>query len=142
MRSLLDVNVLIALLDPEHSRHEFIHEWWEQNVTAGWATCPLTQNGFVRITTQPRYRARMTPKEALSRLADVIRHPDHEFWPDDISIADARRIDGGRILGPNQITDIYLLALAVKHGGRLITFDAAVSLAAVRGAGKQHCMTP
>lgn len=142
MRSLLDVNVLIALLDPEHSRHNFIHEWWAQNVTAGWATCPLTQNGFVRITTQPSYPARLTPREALARLARETSRPDHEFWPDDISIVDGSLIDGERILGPNQITGIYLLALAIKRGGRFVTFDGTVSSAAVRGAEKKHCATP
>lgn len=67
----------------------------------------------------------------LSRAVD---RPDHEFWPDDISLRDAEQIDHSRLLGPRQITDIYLLALAVQHGGRFVTLDTSVSLAAVRGA--------
>lgn len=138
MRSLFDVNVLIALLDPGHVHHDATHAWWSGNKTDGWATCPLTENGFLRIVTQPRYPVRLTPAEAIGRLAREIQRPDHEFWPDTLSIADSRVFDDRRILGPNQITDVYLLGLAVKHGGRLVTLDSAVPPGAVKGAAPKH----
>jgi uncharacterized protein len=128
LRSLLDVNVLIALLQPDHAHHGVAHEWWSTQRSEGWALCPLTQNGFVRIVSQPRY-----PKPL-----PITRGTDHAFWPDDISLLDAGRINRARILGPKQLTDVYLLALAVKNGGRLATFDRAIPISAVRGATKRN----
>jgi toxin-antitoxin system PIN domain toxin len=104
----------------------------------GWASCPLTQNGFVRILSQPKYPAPMSVDGAFDSLQRATTSADHAFWPDDISLLDEQLIDRSRILGPKQLTDIYLLALAVKHGGRLVTFDRTIPVAAVRGAQAHH----
>jgi uncharacterized protein len=138
MRSLLDVNFLIALIQPSHLHSEDAHAWWSVNRTAGWASCPLTQNGFARIMSQPRYSGAVTTRMALQRLQLFTLQTDHAFWPDDLSLLDEQLIDHSRILGPSELTDIYLLALAVKHGGRLATFDRTIPLAAVRGAEARH----
>jgi uncharacterized protein len=138
MRSLFDVNVLIALLDPDHIRHDAAHAWWGVNSAPGWATCPITQNGFIRIVTQPSYKARLPIAEAMQRLSRETMRPDHEFWPDDVSLLDVERVDPQHVLGPKQVTDIYLLALAVRHDGRLVTLDKAIPIAAVKGANSGH----
>jgi uncharacterized protein len=138
MRALFDVNVLLALLQPDHAHHEDAQQWWAANRTAGWASCPITQNGFVRIISQPRYPKPMTLAVAIGVFAELIQTTDHRFWPDDISVLDAHHVDPTRILGPGQITDIYLVALAAKNGGRFVTFDRAISVAAVRGATDLH----
>lgn len=135
MRALLDVNVLLALFDPDHVHHDRATGWWGQNRAQGWASCPITQNGFVRIATSPSYTNPFPPARALSTLSRQVAMPGHEFWAEDISLTDAAVFDQARITGPKQITDVYLLALAVKHGGRLVTFDRGVAAAAVRGAG-------
>ena len=138
MRSLLDVNVLLALFQPDHVHFDRAQEWWKANQDYGWASCPLTQNGFVRILSQHSYPKPLPTAAAIGRLAEQIDQTDHLFWPDDLSIADRLVFDPGGILGPNQITDAYLLALAVKNGGRLATLDHGVSLRAVRGAEPRH----
>jgi toxin-antitoxin system PIN domain toxin len=138
MRSLFDVNLLLALFQPDHVHFERAQEWWKANQHDGWASCPLTQNGFARILSHHTYPKPLPTAEAVIRLAEQIDRTDHDFWPDDLSIADGAVFDPSGILGPNQITDAYLLALAVKHGGRLVTLDRGVSLRAVRGAQPQH----
>ena len=138
MRSLLDVNVLLALLQPDHAHHASAHRWWTANRSDGWASCPLTQNGFVRIISQPKYPRAISIVRALDLLAEEIAGTDHAFWPDDISVLDAQRFDRNGLLGPKQLTDIYLLALAVKNGGRLTTLDQSISIGAVRGAEPRH----
>lgn len=138
MRALLDVNMLLALFDRAHASHARALVWWSVNEAAGWASCPLTQNGFVRIASQSAYPRPARLSDAMGVLAGQIAKPSHELWPDDISIADPSLFDLAFILGPNQITDVYLLALAVKHGGRLVTFDRGVPLRAVRGAEARH----
>jgi uncharacterized protein len=138
MRVLFDVNVLIAIVDEEHVHHWVAHEWWAANRADGWATCPLTENGLARIMSQSRYKNRVTTTFAIDLLAEQVAEGDHAFWPDDISLSDGARFDPSHILGPNQITDVYLLALAVKNGGRLATLDRSVPLRAVRGAEPRH----
>jgi toxin-antitoxin system PIN domain toxin len=138
MRSLFDVNALIALLDPDHIRHDAAHAWWSVNSAPGWATCPITQNGFIRSTAQQGYPAQLSIAEALQRLSRETQRPDHEFWPDDISLLNAERIDSRHLLGRKQISDVYLLTLAVRHGGRLVTLDKAIPLAAVKSANTGH----
>ena len=138
MRSLFDVNVLIALLHPEHAHHGAAHQWWSANRAHGWASCPLTQNGFVRIVSQPKYPQPISVAHALEVLAEETAGTDHMFWADDISLTDAKRFAHERIFGPKQLTDIYLLGLAVENGGRLVTFDRSIPVAAVRGAAKRH----
>jgi toxin-antitoxin system PIN domain toxin len=138
MRALLDVNVLVALMDNDHIHHQPALAWWRSERDNGWASCPLTQNGFVRIMCQRDYPVRPTAAQAIEQLRLQLGEPGHEFWPDDVSIAEGRLFDRSHILGPRQITDVYLLALAVKNGGRLVTFDRSVPLAAVRGAEPRH----
>src|SRR5688572_23658980 len=115
MRALLDVNVLVALMDKDHIHHNAARAWWRSEHQAGWASCPLTQNGFVRVSCQAEYPDRPTAAEAIKQLRLQIADSDHEFWADDISIVDEGLFDRGRILGPRQLTDVYLLALAVDR---------------------------
>lgn len=138
MRSLLDVALLIALLQEHHAHYDRAHEWWAANRAEGWASCPLTQNGFLRIVPQLRFPKPVGPPDPFALLSDMMATTDHEFWPDDISLLDEEIIDRTRVLGPKQLTDIYLVALAVKHGGRLVTFDRTIPLGAVRGAEARH----
>lgn len=138
MRSLLDVNVLIALHDQQHVHHQTATRWFGQHAALGWASCPLTQNGALRVMSQPAY-----PQPApLSALLVMFRRsfadPSHAFWPDDVSLADSEVFDSQRIHGHRQVTDVYLLGLAVAHGGRLVTLDARIPLSAVRGAQPDH----
>ena len=141
MRALLDVNVLIALFDTEHVHHGDAFAWWTKNRNDGWASCPLTQNGFVRIISGSRYPQPLAIAEAVAVVRAQMALPGHAFWPDDVSLADPKRFDHGRLLGPGQITDAYLLALAVQNNGRLVTFDRTISIAAVRGAGPRHVVS-
>lgn len=136
MRALLDVNVIIALLDPDHVFHERAHIWWEANIEYGWASCPLTENGVVRIMSNPNYsgNAKFTPGDLIGRLRTFAERTDHEFWPDDISLRNEKIFVTDRIHGSRHLTDIYLLALSVKHEGRLVTFDQGIPLSAVQQA--------
>jgi hypothetical protein len=138
MRALFDVNALLAVFDKTHRFHARARTWWSANSGEGWATCPITQNGFVRVMSQPAYVQTRIPIEGAKLLHLGLNQPGHQFWPDDISITDASVFDHSRILGPNQITDVYLLGLAVKNGGRLVTFDRGVPISAVRGADARH----
>jgi uncharacterized protein len=141
MRALLDVSVLIALFDLAHVHHARARGWWTAHRSAGWASCPTTQNGFVRIISKPGYEHPVPMQTALAALATQLAQSDHKLWPDDISILDDQVFDRSHILGPNQITDVYLLALAVKNGGQLVTFDGRISRRAVRGAEAQHLVS-
>jgi uncharacterized protein len=138
VRVLFDVNLLIAMFQPDHTHYRDAHEWWRVNQAAGWASCPLTQNGFVRILSQPKFPKPMSIDGAIALLQRVTSTDEHSFWPDDISLTAPQLFDHSSILGPKQLTDIYLLALAMKNGGRLATFDRAIPLAAVRGAEPRH----
>ncbi|MBV6417722.1 MAG: Ribonuclease VapC44 [Steroidobacteraceae bacterium] len=138
MRALLDVNVLIALLDAAHVHHRVARKWLAREGGTGWASCPITQNGCLRILTHSRYPNAQSVPAVAARLAEAIAHPLHEFWPDDISLLDAGRIDSQRVLSASQITDLYLLALAVAHRGRLVTFDRSIIVEAVAGAELRH----
>lgn len=136
MRALLDVNVVIALLDPEHLHHEAANDWFER-IADGWASCPLTQNGAIRIMAGRGYAGGAgRTSELASYVADLCDRDDHEFWSDDISLVDRRHVDRDRLGGPASLTDTYLLALARAHGGRLATFDRSVAVAAVADGRK------
>ena len=137
-RGLLDINVLIALLDPEHVDHRRARDWISEEIRYGWASCALTQNGFVRIVSQPRYPGSVPPSQAIERLRRATSTEYHEFWPCSISILESRVVNPDRVHGPRQVTDVYLLALAVEYGGRLVTFDDSIPLSAVPGAGPEH----
>jgi toxin-antitoxin system PIN domain toxin len=138
VRALFDVNMLLALFDPGHIHHAAAQAWWRSHRAKGWATCPVTQNGFARIISKPGYQRPVALSTAIALLRAQVSQSDHEFWPDDISIAGGAALDRRHILGANQITDVCLLALAVKNGGRLVTFDRAVPLRAVHGAEPSH----
>ena len=140
MRALLDVNVLIALLDSDHASHGAAMHWFERHAREGWASCPITENGCIRIMANAGYPNALPVQAVIKHLADA-RDPDlHEFWTDEISLLDGDTIDRSRIHGPRQITDIYLLALATSRGGRFVTFDGKIPLAAVRQATQKNLL--
>ena len=127
MVGLLDVNVLVALAWPNHIHHEAAHAWYRAQAVQGWATCPLTQSGFVRVSSNRKVvPGAATPQEGLLLLRRIIALPHHRFWIDDTSLAGSRFVNPERLQGYHQVTDAHLLALALRHGGRLVTFDSAV----------------
>ncbi len=129
---LLDVNVLIALIDPTHLEHDRAHNWFAEHAMANWATCPITENGVLRIVSNPRYpNSQGSPAAVATLLTQLRALPGHNFWPDDLSLLNPRHIDPTRLLESTQITDSYLLALAHTHGGRLATFDRRLNTNAV-----------
>ncbi|MFN8105328.1 MAG: TA system VapC family ribonuclease toxin [Acidimicrobiia bacterium] len=130
-RALLDVNVLLALFDADHVDHDRARRWVDGEIASGWASCAITQNGFVRIISQPRYPSPVTPALAMELLAEACAGPAHEYWPCEISVLDSDLVDPTRIHGPRQVTDAYLLALATVNAGRFVTFDRAIALSAV-----------
>jgi len=138
MRALLDVNVLVALLDAAHLHHHIATAWLAKNVAQGWASCPLTQNGCLRILSLPRYRNAQAPAAIAARLAHAAANRSHRFWPDSFSILEGTRLDWNHVLTSRQITDVYLLALAVANGGRLVTLDQSIERKAVAGASARH----
>ena len=141
MRALLDVNVLIALLDSDHASHNPAIDWFATHAQDGWASCPITQNGCIRIMSNPGYPNPLPVQAVNERLAQACHQKIHEFWPDEVSLLESDVVDSTRIHGPRQLTDLYLLALAVRRGGRLITFDTGIPLAAVRNATMQNVLT-
>ena len=137
--SLLDVNILIALFDPSHVHHERAHRWFARNHKHGWATCPLTVNGCVRILSNPAYpTVAATPREVVERLRAFCSNANHEFWADSVSLLDEALFRPELFSGHQVLTDIYLLGLAVRHHGRLATFDGAIPLRPVTGAAARH----
>ena len=126
-RYLLDLNALIALGDPDHEYHQAIQEWFMSSGKAGWGVCPLTEAGFVRITTNPGYRP--TPRtiaQATAILADFARHPGYRYWDISDKWAVLTAPFSARLLGHQQVTDAYLLGLAIKEKGVLVTFDKGI----------------
>jgi uncharacterized protein len=138
MRALLDVNVLIALLDSDHTSHGAAMGWFAEHAHEGWASCPITQNGCIRIMSNAGYPNPLPLHAVMAHLADACAEDVHEFWVDELSLLDPELIDATRILGPRQLTDIYLLALAVERQGRFVTFDGKIPLAAVRKAKPEN----
>ena len=137
MVSLLDVNVLIALLDENHLHHGPATTWFSENVEQGWASCPITQNGCLRVLAQPGYANALAIADARDRLKEATSTPHHRFLEGDVSLLDDSVVDMRHILGHRQLTDIYLLALAVAHDARLVTLDKSVHLPTVRGATRR-----
>jgi toxin-antitoxin system PIN domain toxin len=139
-RFLLDINVLIALIDPAHIQHDRAHEWFAAQGRRAWATCPLTENGVLRIVGHARYpNSPGTPAAVAELLAELCALPGHDFWPDDVTLLDAGRVDVTRLLDSAQVTDSYLLALAHAHGGQLATFDhRLVADGAINGTQALH----
>ncbi len=138
MRALLDVNMLIALLDSAHVHHSVAQQWMSSQVQHGWASCPITQNGCIRIMSQPNYPGgAFVSAEVAARLGESAVG-NHKFWPDDINLIAPGALNWARLLGHRQITDAYLLALAVKHSGRMVSLDRRISAATVFGATDSH----
>ena len=130
---LLDVNVLIALIDSAHTHHAIAFRWFEQNSGRAWATCPITENGFVRVLCDRKYpNLRLNPAQAVELLARLKHSGAHEWWPDDISLTDPSLFQTQHLLGSKQITDTYLLGLVFRKGGRLASFDRGLPWRAVR----------
>jgi toxin-antitoxin system PIN domain toxin len=140
MRALLDINVLIALLDQDHSMHAQASRWLADAGERGWASCPITQNGCVRIMSHPNYPNPLKVAAVMERLGEAIATTEHEFWPDDVSLLDARVANRSRIHGPRQVTDLYLLALAVRREGCFVSFDSAIPRSAIQGAEGKHLL--
>ncbi|MER8522118.1 PIN domain-containing protein [Mesorhizobium sp. M0644] len=134
MTFLLDVNVLIALIDPGHVAHDDAHGWFEVTGNAAWATCPITENGVLRIVGNQRYPNSPGSPAVVAQIVTKLRAlHGHSFWPDDVSLVGSGDIDAAKILTSAQVTDTYLLALAKARGGQLASFDRKLSVAAVRG---------
>ena len=128
MISLLDVNVLIALLWPPHKSHAKAQRWFLHNAAQGWATCAMTQAGFVRIVSNPDFSENaVSPRDALVVLNASLEHSGHIFWREDLDLPSAMSRFGRRILGHQQVTDAYLLGLAIHKKGRLVSLDASLS---------------
>ena len=124
---LLDVNVLIAMAWPTHRDHQKVHEWLTRHARDGWATCPLTQISFVRILSNPAFSANaLTPTDALTLLRANLAHPAHRFWADEFSMIDSLKPFAQKLAGYQQVTDAYLLGLAIHKRGKLATMDRAV----------------
>ncbi len=137
-RALLDVNVLIALLDADHIHHPRAMAWLKADCQGGWASCAVTQNGCVRIMSQAAYPNSLPAAAVAQRLREAVASEHHLFVPDTISLLDEAHFDLAGLVGHRQVTDTWLLGLCVAHRLRLVSFDAAIALKAVRGATAQH----
>lgn len=129
---LLDVNLLLALTDPMHVHHELAHRWFSSRGQHAWATCPITENGFVRIASHPKYpNSPGAPAVALRILKQLCAHSSHQFWGQGISLRDT--LSPGAVITHTHITDVYLLSLAVANQGMLATLDQHIPASAVIG---------
>ena len=132
--ALLDVNLLVALFDPDHVHHDTAHDWFADSRRRGWATCPITENGVVRILSNLKYSPVAEPAARIvDRLRTFCESGHHVFWADDVSLRDAARFAPGAPISHRQVTDVYLLGLAKRHGGRMATFDRTIPLDFVSG---------
>jgi toxin-antitoxin system PIN domain toxin len=128
MKSLLDTNVLIALLWPAHPFHRPALEWFNKDGRHGWATCPITQNGFVRIVSQVSFSPdALSVSNALIALERNLDHPAHEFWPDELSVPQCLALLEKPLQGHRQLTDAYLLGLAIHKQAHFVSFDKKIS---------------
>ena len=132
MTYLLDINLLIALFDPAHVHHEAAHRWLLTIPSPQWASCPLTQNGFVRILASPGYpNLAASPADLVDRLRVFCSQPGHVFWPDAVSLTDRTLFQPAKLAGHRQVTDLYLAGLALHFGGRLATLDSSIPVDAL-----------
>jgi uncharacterized protein len=141
VRALLDVNVLVALLDAGHLHHAAATAWLAAHAKAGWASCPLTQNGCLRILSLASYPNPQPTARVAERLARAMAKPGHVFWPDSISLLEPGTLRWDRVLTSRQVTDTYLIALAASHQACLVTFDRGISIEAVPTATKKNLVT-
>ncbi len=145
MAALLDVNALIALMDSDHVEHHAMRTWFTKHHSAGWATCPLCENGLVRVLSQKTYPSgQRTPIEAIQVLSALKAafESSYQFWPDEISLSDEKMFDGTLIAGSKQVTDVYLLGLAARHKGTLVSFDRSLAWQALRGGSQRLVQHP
>jgi toxin-antitoxin system PIN domain toxin len=136
MAALLDVNGLISLVDSDHVGHKTMRRWFNRHWKSGWATCPLTENGMVRVLSQPTYPSgKRTPAEVIQILTLLKESfaEAYSFWVDDASLTDGTLFDAALVAGARQVTDIYLIGLAVRHKGVLVSFDRSLGWQAVKG---------
>lgn len=139
--NLLDINALIALADPLHEHHEKVARWFVRVHQDGWATCPLTENGFIRIVGHPQYPEGPGTADAARRLLNALRaQPGHQFWPDSVSLCDTTRFR--TLPAAKDLTDFYLLALAVEHEARFATLDRRFDPAPVPGGAAAYFLIP
>ncbi|HSR67909.1 MAG TPA: TA system VapC family ribonuclease toxin [Acidobacteriota bacterium] len=139
MTVLLDVNVLVALFDPAHIDHETCHRWFATQVDDGWASCPQTENGLVRVLANPKYPGRRTTiADAIGRLREFQSNTQHSFWEDSLSVGSPKWLRIQHIQGHRQLTDVYLLGLAVHRDAALATLDQRINIEAVKGARQRH----
>ena len=125
--SLLDVNLLVALFWPAHSDHQKAQSWFRHHSSRRWATCPLTQSSFVRIVSNPAIsRSAVTVEEATRLLAKNLEHPSHVFWPGETRYLDLIESFVGPLVGHQQVTDSYLLGMAIRNRGTLVTMDRGI----------------
>jgi toxin-antitoxin system PIN domain toxin len=140
---LLDVNVLVALCDPAHEFHRNATAWFGRVRSEGWSSCPITENGLVRIFGHPGYPGGPgSPAKARPLLQALLRTPGHVFWPDEVSIGDPGvfpSLDGAPSAG---LTDLYLLGLAVHRGARFATFDRRIDPAVLPGGTSALVIVP
>jgi toxin-antitoxin system PIN domain toxin len=141
VRALLDVNVLVALLDASHLHHRAATDWLAAHTRLGWASCPLTQNGCLRILSMPSYPNPQPTASVARRLGQATADASHAFWPDAFSLLGEERVLWDRVLTSRQVTDAYLLALATANKGCLVTFDRGIAVDAVRGATRKNLLT-
>jgi uncharacterized protein len=133
MVALLDVNVLVALAWPNHVHHRAALAWFLKHQASGWATSPLTESGFVRVSSnQAIIPEARSPQEAIVLLRRIVALTHHEFWPDDVSLASSR--EEVSLVGHRQVTDVHLLLLAKHRGGRLATLDGKIRGLVPRGS--------
>lgn len=127
---LLDVDVVIALIDPHHVHHDRAHRWFASRGTAPWHTSPTVQNGVIRVVSNPDYPNSQPAPVVVTSLSSLVAHPGHAFLADAVSLLDAS-VHTERLLASSQVTDTYLLHLAASHNARLATFDARIVTTAV-----------
>lgn len=138
---LLDTNLLIAMLWPSHEKHDLAMKWFARHRAKGWATCPFTQAGFVRIVSNPAFsRDAVQPREAIQVLSANTAAKDHAFWSDDLPVFEAVAFTGVRLLGHQQVTDAYLLGLAIRRGGALATLDQRIAALTEAKSGERKAL--
>ena len=145
MAALLDVNALIALVDADHTGHDAMQRWFAKNADRGWATCPIVENGMVRVLSRPAYPSgQRTPAAVIAHLRRLKAAAPgrYEFWLDDVSLSDKTLFDPACIAGTRQVTDVYLLGLAARRAGRVVSFDRSLPWQAIRNGSRELVELP
>ena len=138
---LLDVNVLIALIDPNHDHHKRVVDWFIRSRGEGWSTCPIVENGFVRIIGHTNYpNGPQSTQAARALLVNLCQQPGHQFWPDSTTIRD--RQSSMNLPTSKHLTDHYLLLLAIKNIGKLATLDQRIDPQKIQGGQSALCVIP